>query len=241
MTYPRSQTTGRRFTAFLLALMTWGAAATAHAQIALAPDSNRYLIQREVPPNEQWAISYNFEDGTMTGNVFKTDGGEPSFIWCEFTDIVYAENPADNVYVLDCWGADRCTDAPCDDSQWSLIATDISLPASFVLPNGTRSTFGGQVEPIFAAKCAIDACHDSNAMAAGLDLSAEVAYANIVRVPSNQQPDQNLVTPFDVGESYLSAKITGTGEGGMMPLHGMLSRGEIEAIKRWILEGASDN
>ena len=59
--------------------------ADAQSGIQQTPDSQRYLINKFVPPNEQWAITFNLADQTATGNVFKTDGGDPAFIWCQIT------------------------------------------------------------------------------------------------------------------------------------------------------------
>ena len=210
------------------------------AQIQQTPDSARYLINRFVPPNEQWAISYNFEDLTLTGNVFKTDGGEPSFIWCQFTDIDYSENPSDNAYTLTCFGSDACSEAPCTPAQWTEIAAGIPLPASFLLPPGTTATFGGNVQPVFNASCAFSGCHGGATPAAGLDLGEGVAYANIFERESNQS-DLLLVMPFSPEDSYLYRKIMGTGSLGSMPPGGPLSNSQIAAINAWITEGAADN
>lgn len=222
------------------ALATLGVASRADAQIQLTPDSGRYLIQRTVGV-EEWAISYNFEDGTLTGNVFKTDGSPPSFIFCEFTDIQYADDPADNQYFLDCFGSDACTQAPCDPSAWTDIGQNIPLPASFVLPPETKATYGGNVEPIFTASCALGACHDSVTASAGLDLSPGVAYGNIVDVMSTQMPMLSLVEPFDADDSYLFRKLLGTGMGSQMPLGGMLSQDQLDDVMNWILEGGVQN
>jgi len=218
-----------------------GSATEAKAQIQLTPDSGRYLIQRFVAPNEQWAISYNFADGTLTGNVFKTDGQDPSFIWCEFTDIQYADDPADNSYTLDCFGSNPCTEAPCEESAWVPIGTGIPLPASFVLPPDTQATFGGQIEPIFTQTCALAGCHDTNSQAGELDLSAGAAYDNLVEVMSSQRPAEARITPFDPDMSYLYSKIIGTGDGAQMPMVGMLSAGQMQDIFDWITEGATRN
>ena len=60
----------------------------AHAQresgIQLAPDSNRYFISKDVG-SERWAITYNLDDKTVTGNVFPLDGGAPTFLSCQIT------------------------------------------------------------------------------------------------------------------------------------------------------------
>src|SRR5512137_565969 len=114
-----------------LALVTVVAlATTAHAQPASGlqqtPDSARYLISKDVGA-ERWAISFNLTDKTVTGNVFKTDGSAPSFVFCNNLTEAVSTNPADIQYTLDCYGADACAAAPCTGSQWTLIAAGITL------------------------------------------------------------------------------------------------------------------
>ncbi|MDG2308859.1 MAG: hypothetical protein P8R42_30115 [Candidatus Binatia bacterium] len=221
-------------------IATVGIAAKAEAQIQLTPDSRSYLIQRTVGA-EEWAISYNFDAGTLTGNVFKTNGAPPSFIWCEFVNIDYADDPSDNQYFLDCLGADACTTAPCEPSAWVDIGQNIPLPASFVLPPGTQSTFTGNVNPTFTASCAMGGCHDPITSSAGLDLSPGAAYDNIVDMMSTQMVMLNRVEPFDANASYLLSKLTGEGSGSLMPIGGMLSDQQIDWVRNWILEGAARN
>lgn len=224
-----------------VAAIVTGTASRAQAQIQLTPDSNRYLIQRNVG-QERWAISYNLEDQTLTGNVFHTDGKPPSFIYCEFTDIQYAEDPNDNEYTLDCWGNDPCESTPCDPDWGDPIATDIPLPASFLLPPGTQATFGGNVAPVFEGSCSLRACHDSESKAAGLDLSPDAAYDAIVHRPSMQNEDLVLVETFEPERSYLFWKITGEDIfGSQMPLGSSLSPEAIARIESWIREGATSN
>ena len=214
----------------------------ASRRIQLPPDVKSYLINRSVG-NEQWAISYNFAANSLTGNVFKTDGSPPSFVFCEFTDIQYAEDPADNSYTLDCLGSDPCQESPCEPQEWVEIGNDIPLPASFLLPPGTTVTFGGNIQPIFNKSCAFNGCHAGANPALGLDLSAGVAYAATVGVPATQS-DTALVDPFSTDQSFLLKKIdgmVGPGEGGNMPPGGMLPEGEIAAIRNWIIEGAVNN
>lgn len=220
----------------LAGIAALGLATSAAAQIQQTPDSQRYLIQRTVGA-EQWAISYNFEDRTVTGNVFKTDGSPPSFIWCEITNIAYSATPADNQYTLDCFGSDACTSAPCDPNAWTMIQSGIQLSGNFFLPPGTQATYGGQVEPVFTSSCALAGCHDAGAAQAGLNLTAGAAYNNIVDVPSTQQPMQSRVMPFDSSMSYLFGRI----DGGGMPPGGPLPMGTIDAFRAWIQEGAARN
>ncbi len=227
--------------AFAAGVATMAVGTQAEAQIQLTPDSGRYLIQRTVGV-EEWAISYNFDDGTLTGNVFKTNGDPPSFIFCEFTNIEYADDPADNQYTLDCWGSDACTESPCDQDAWTPIGTDIPLPASFVLPEGTKATFAGNVDPIFAASCALGGCHDAASSQAGLTLSDGASYDNLVDAMSSQMPMLSRVEPFNAADSYVYRKVTGTDILlSQMPVGGMLSGTQMDTIEAWILEGAVRN
>lgn len=238
-------TTGRGLAvAAAVALATALGAAEARAQgsgIQLTPDSGRYLISKDVG-NERWAISFNLDDRTVTGNVFKTDGSPPSFIWCEITDVATAPDPADTQYTLDCFGADACEQAPCSADDWTLIASGLPIGGDFLLPDGTQSTLSGNVQPIFTQSCAISlSCHLPGG-AAGLDLTEGMARAATVRVPAPQKPEKSLVEPFQPEASYLYDKVTGMGVSTQMPLGGPpLPADQMEAIRAWILEGAANN
>ena len=226
----------------LLALVASVAlAATARAQSSgsqQTPDSARYLISKDVGA-ERWAISFNLADGTVTGNVFKTDGSAPSFIFCRITNVTESAVPADVQYTLDCSGADACTAAPCTPMQWTTIATGIALPGSFLLPKDTKSTFAGNVQPIFDASCAFGGCHAGNKPAAGLNLEASVAYNNIF-LQRLTPGAPYLVDPFAPDSSSLLESMVRSG-GGIMPPAGKLPAEQIDAVRSWILEGAAEN
>ncbi len=66
---------------------------------------------------ERWAITLN-ADGTLTGNVFNSDGSPPSFIYCE---------PEGSMFR--CFGADECVEKPCGGT-FNEIGV-VSLPADF--------------------------------------------------------------------------------------------------------------
>src|SRR5690606_34976080 len=72
------------------------------------PDQARTLISKDVG-NERWAISYNPEDQTITGNVFDASGGPPKFVWCERTGDDGNPDPYDVQIDFACSGADACT------------------------------------------------------------------------------------------------------------------------------------
>ena len=219
-------------------------AATAGAQssgLQQTPDSARYLISKDVGA-ERWAISFNLSDQTVTGNVFKTDGSAPSFVFCNNLTEAISPNPADIQYTLDCYGADACGAAPCTGSQWTLIAAGIQLPGSFLLPPQTKATYSGNVQPIFTQSCATNlACHVDGG-AGPVNLSSPGSYAAIFGIPASQDPTKNYVTAFQADVSYLFNKIEGTGLGSRMPLGAApLSAEQTDAIRNWILEGAAQN
>jgi hypothetical protein len=222
------------------------AAVDARAQgsgIQLTPDASRYLISKDVG-TERWAISFNLSDRTVTGNVFKTDGSPPSFIWCDITQETPAPNPADNQYLLDCYGANACAQAPCSDTDWTLIASGLPIGGDFLLPDGTTSTLSGNVQPIFTQTCAISlACHQQGG-AGILNLQAGAAYASTVGVTTAQSgaAGKPLVDPFGIDSSYLYDKVTGEGVATPMPLGGPpIPPDQMDTIRNWILEGAVNN
>jgi hypothetical protein len=227
-------------------VIAFGLAGTAHAQresgIQLTPDSGRYLINKDVPPNQRWAITWNLDDKTITGNVFFTDGSQdPQFLWCEQIAEQPAANPADSQFTFRCFGAGPCSQAPCESSAFVQIA-EVPLPGSFLYPPGTLSTLSGNVQPIFTSTCATNlACHVENG-AGPVNLSAGQAWANIFEVTSTQDPAKFYVDPFDPGVSYLFNKVEGTGIGSRMPLNmDPLTQEQLDAIRNWIVEGGANN
>ena len=79
--------------------------------------------------NEQWAITWEI-DGNATGNVFMLDGKPPAQIECELID------GNEVTQIFDCYGSSACAGPPCGGTQWSLIASNLSIATSFFLPPG---------------------------------------------------------------------------------------------------------
>jgi hypothetical protein len=108
-------------------------------------------------------------------------------------------------------------------------------------------SFGTKVQPIFSANCALSGCHAGTQPAQGMNLSAGLAYQNIVNVPASERPGMMRVLPFKPDSSYLVHKIQGTqetvgGSGGRMPLGGApLAAEQITLIRAWIAAGAKNN
>jgi len=240
-TWPR-----RAALASLAACATLVVAGRAEAQrssgIQLTPDSQQYLINKDVPPNQRWAITWNVGDDTITGNVFFTDDSQPpQFLWCQQVNERPSPNPAESEYDFRCFGAGPCDQAPCSSAAFTEIAV-VTLPGSFLFPPGTSSTLSGNVQPIFTASCAtIITCHTEGGQG-GVVLQAGLAYAEIFEVFSLQDPTKFYVDPFNAPQSYLFNKIEGTGVGTQMPLGAPpLPQDQQDAIRNWILEGAVDN
>jgi outer membrane biosynthesis protein TonB len=89
-------------------------------------EGERLLLSRSVGV-QQWAITEQ-EDGTLTGNVFFTDGSPPQFVQCEPTTVVENPDPAESTYTYDCYGTDSCTPDGCPD--WVFVSS-VTLSGSF--------------------------------------------------------------------------------------------------------------
>lgn len=109
---------------------------------------------------------------------------------------------------------------------------------------GDLVSFAADIQPIFTANCAVAGCHVGPSGQAGLVLEPGQALGNIVNVPSSQMPALSRIAPGDPANSYLVRKIGGGGAfiGAAMPLgRAPLSGAQIQAIVRWVEQGAMNN
>jgi hypothetical protein len=109
---------------------------------------------------------------------------------------------------------------------------------------GLEPTFSSLQREIITPVCSV--CHTNvgRAPAGGLNLLADVAYANLVNVPSRAKSGAILVIPGDPEGSYVVQKLTGAAGivGARMPRTGApLTDGQILIIKRWIQLGARND
>ncbi len=105
-------------------------------------------------------------------------------------------------------------------------------------------SFAADVQPILTPSCAKATCHAGASPDAGLNLASGQAWAELTQSTSNQCSGKPLVTPGDLGESYVYNKITDTGICGgkaKMPPAGLLPPNSIDTIAAWICGGALDN
>ena len=138
---------GRRL-APLLAVLATLAASDAAAQTpsgsTLSPDLQSFLVNKDLG-TERWTINVNLYSTdpddviNVTGNIFRSDGGPASFVTCLVReDSTGTLNDPDSTFRLSCSGSDACTSTAefCAREDWTLIADDVSVPASFFLPPG---------------------------------------------------------------------------------------------------------
>ena len=108
----------------------------------------------------------------------------------------------------------------------------------------TLISFSGQVQPIFTASCVNAGCHPGNG--APFPLASTVSYNNLVGVTATNGigtcAGDKRVQPSNADASVLIKRITGTCGLSQMPL-GLtpLSAAQIQLIRDWINQGASNN
>lgn len=100
--------------------------------LQITPDRKHTLISKDVN-GERWAIATNGGTTTVTGNVFRPDGGEPTFLWCQQTGTDGNPDPAAVQILFACQAAGNCTSPSCPAGQWA-FASNVTLPGSFFLP-----------------------------------------------------------------------------------------------------------
>ncbi|HEY3279890.1 MAG TPA: Ig-like domain-containing protein [Gemmatimonadales bacterium] len=110
------------------------------------------------------------------------------------------------------------------------------------------TTLNGAVQPIFTVSCA--GCHFAGGQA-NMNLTSGAAFSNIVNTPAGESA-LDRAEPFVPDSSYLVHKIQGThlqppanGSGARMPFEctgaSCLTKGQINIIRNWILQGAQNN
>jgi len=131
-------------------------------------------------------------------------------------------------------------------------AGDATITASAEGQDGTADvtvtavSFSTHVQPVFSNSCALSGCHTGSNPPHGLNLSAGLAYGNLVNVPAAEAP-LDRIEPGLPDSSYLIHKIQGTqltvgGSGARMPFGGpYLSQATIDTLRAWVAKGAKNN
>ena len=114
-------------------------------------------------------------------------------------------------------------------------------------PPGEARSFSALTQEIIVPRCATSSCHAGSPPAAFPQLDAEIAWAAMVGVPSEQVPVLSMVEPYDPASSYLVLKLRGNAAdaGGVatpMPIgDAALEESDIAAIEAWIAGGAPND
>ncbi len=142
----------------------------------------------------------------------------------------------------------QCVSTPFDDNHCGRCGN--TCPPGQMCVAGVCNACGGMpvsfamtVGPMLNAGCTAG-CHGGAFPSAGLDLSLGNARAALLGQSSNVCAPRRFVSPAAITSSYLVNKLTGAGMcgGSRMPLFGApFNDGEIEFVRRWICQGASDN
>jgi hypothetical protein len=124
------------------------------------------------------------------------------------------------------------------DGQTASVMVTVQPPGG-----GSGPSFALVIDEILVRRsCSLGSCHGGGAGDLALTPSVAGNYANLVNVPSSDQPEVLLVKPGDAANSYLIMKLEGTGSGARMPLgSGPLSATDLNNIRDWINAGAANN
>ncbi|MFM7734990.1 MAG: right-handed parallel beta-helix repeat-containing protein, partial [Alphaproteobacteria bacterium] len=105
------------------------AAAVAGDGVELSAACDATYVNKRVGANEQWAITWDLV-AHVSGNVFKLDGGPPSFVEC------WRRPGGDDALLsFDCYGSPACRTPPCA-AAWTSIPGPTVVQASFLYPPG---------------------------------------------------------------------------------------------------------
>ena len=104
--------------------------------------------------------------------------------------------------------------------------------------NRLEATFSSIQTNVFSTTCAVSGCHNGTQ---NPNLSAGLAYNNLVNKASIQNPSMVRVKPGESDNSYLIKKLTGDGTTRMPLNRQQLSQATIDSIALWINNGALEN
>ena len=146
------------------------------------------------------------------------------------------------ILLLICLIAAASAAAACDEKLSKLAGPTPNLEPTF---SSVQSQIFETTDS--AGRVACTNCHTNVGRnpAGGMNLVHDLAYDQIVNVPSRGQPRATRVIPGDPENSYLVRKLEGLPDlvGLRMPFSGapVLTDGQISILKRWIAIGAPRN
>ncbi len=126
----------------VVALLVCAASAHAKSSIQVTPDGSEILVNKQIGSGntaQQWVITLDIDQDTLTGNVFEASGAAATFFSCDVTwsgdGIFDLTDLQTQTASLDCEIASGCSSLPCDpDTEWHAISNVPPLPGTFFLP-----------------------------------------------------------------------------------------------------------
>lgn len=134
-----------------LTLVGLGAEAQGQAGTTLTPDRQGFMVNKDID-EERWTITLTLAQTeppvitSITGNVFRRDGGPPAFVACQVRpDSTGSLSNPSSVFRLDCKGTDACPGnaRECARTSWRPLAEDLRIGADFFLPPEGLGTAAG--------------------------------------------------------------------------------------------------
>jgi len=194
-------------------------------------------LGNEVPKSQLASSSNNVTViKAATGQVTLLGGTAPYFI----------RTPPDNFIASAILNSSVLIITGVDTGRTFVVISDSKFPSpdsveiiiSVVNPPPPTISFSNQIQPIFDNNHCIH-CHPGNG---GLDLTANFSYNQLVNIAAQGicAPSKR-VKPNDADQSVLYLKVSGTTCGTRMPQGEILTTGEIDLIRDWIIEGALNN
>jgi hypothetical protein len=114
--------------------------------------------------------------------------------------------------------------------------------STFAVDNSHPSpAFAELQRDVFTPSCAQAGCHGGARPAFGLDLSADVAFDNIVNVASAEDPSIDIVEPGNANASYIVRKLFKPWWDPHPPGQPRLSNAAMQRLRQWIDEGAQND
>lgn len=114
---------------------------------------------------------------------------------------------------------------------------------SYLPPADLGGSSTNAIQSLFEARCSGATCHVGATVPGGdLDLSAMQAAANLINVPSSEDPSRLRIKPGQPSQSYLLCKVDPSCSpiiGARMPPGSALSASDISLLSTWISQGAT--
>jgi hypothetical protein len=175
------------------------------------------------------------------GSATDPDGDEMTYHW-DFGDGMTSTSLSPGEHTYDESGTYTVT-FTVTDSRGAVDPTPDERTVT-VEGGGELATFTAVQSRIFTASCAFSGCHGGSSPAQGMNLSAGMAYSNIVNVTSSEMPSLDRIEPNDPASSYLYLKVIDDPSisGSRMPRGApALSQELIDLLQDWIERGAPDD